>query len=89
VKLLLKSLLTGLLGASIFFCFLMPLSIAGLALLGRLSTDTVETKSVVVNPAPFLQHVGLPLSAVVFAVCFAAALRHFRGSRLSKPAATQ
>ncbi|MGD9714701.1 MAG: hypothetical protein AB7V46_21970 [Thermomicrobiales bacterium] len=78
MKLLLKSLLSGLLGASLFFSFFMPVSIAGLALFGRLTTATVDTKSVLVAPGPFLQHVGLPLSGLAFLLCFGLALRHFR-----------
>ena len=78
MKLLAKSLFTGVLGASIFFSFLMPVSVAVLAAISRLTTETGNTKSVTVDPTPFLQHVGLPLSAVVFLACFAAGLWHFR-----------
>ncbi len=77
MKLFLKSFFTGILGACIFFSFLMPVSVAVLAVISRLTVETGNTKSVVVDPTPFLQHVGIPLSAVVFLACFAAAARHF------------
>ena len=78
MKMILKSFLTGVLGACIFFSFLMPVSVAVLAVVDRLTMDTGNTKSVIVFPAPFLQHVGLPLSALVFLVCFGLGIRHFR-----------
>jgi hypothetical protein len=78
MKLILKSFLTGVLGTCLFFSFLMPMSVAVLAVVDRLTVDTGNTKSVIVDPTTFLQHVGLPLAALVFVACFGFGIWHFR-----------
>jgi hypothetical protein len=85
IKLILKSLLTGILGTCIFFSFLMPISVAVLAAISRLTVETGNTTSVVVDPNHFLQHVGLPLSGLVFLACFAAAVWHFHQLAIREP----
>ena len=64
----------------------MPVSIAVLAVVDRLTLDTGNTKSVIVDPTAFLQHVGLPLSALVFVACFGFGIRHFRQLTPQSPA---
>jgi hypothetical protein len=80
VRVILKSLLAGVAGASLFFAFFLPLSIAGLALASRLS-GPVQTPSVMVTPTHFLQTVGLPLSGAAFLISFALGVRRFRRAR--------
>ena len=78
VKLILKSGLAGVVGAGLFFSFLMPVTIAVLAVKVRLTTAGVNHTNVALSPGPFFQHVGLPMSAVVFVICFVLGLRRFR-----------
>ncbi len=78
MKVLAKSLLAGIVGASLFFCFFMMAAIATLGVLSRVTTDSLDTRSVVLTPTGLFQRVGLPLAAVAFVVCFALGMRRFR-----------
>lgn len=78
VKVLLKSLLAGVVGSSLFFFFFMMLTVAGMSVAARLTSQPLEAHGVVVTPADFLRRAGLPLSALAFVVVFALAHRRFR-----------
>ncbi len=78
MKVLAKSLLAGIVGASLFFCFFMMAVIPTLAVLTRVTTDPLDARSVVLTPTGLFQRVGLPLAALAFVVCFALGMRRFR-----------
>ena len=79
VKLFLKSLGLGLLGASLFFAFFSMLAIPGLAAWSRLhnSNTPLQSGNVVIQPIGFLRTVGLPLAGGVFVTCFVVGWRKF------------
>ncbi len=77
VKLLLKSLLAGIVGSALFFFFFMMATVATLSAAARLNSQALQ-HGVVVMPAEFLRRVGLPLTAAVFLVSFVLAHRRFR-----------
>lgn len=72
----LKSLASAVLGASLFFSFFMLLSGPVLITAARLH----HQDSTYVAPIPLFRMVGLPLSAVVFILCFLLAMKKFRRS---------
>jgi hypothetical protein len=88
VKDVLKSFALALAGMALFFCFFMMLSIPVLSVLARLHNpnDPLQAPDVVLFPAAWFRHVGLPLSAAAFAVCFVLAMKRFR-KRSSQPTA--
>jgi hypothetical protein len=73
----LKSVAAGLVGAALFFCFFMMFSIPVLTVMAKLHDPNapLEAPGVVVAPARLFRTVGVPLSAVAFAVCFVLAMR--------------
>lgn len=77
-KRIFQGLLAGVVGAGLFFSFFMTISVAALALIGRLTVATVDTHSIVVSPVVFFRTYGLPLSAVAFAICFYLGMRRLR-----------
>ena len=84
MKTILKSAALGVAGTGLFFFFLVSVTVPAMALLWRMRYAT-NAASAVIDPSLFLRHVGLPLSAAVFATAFALALRRFR--RLEREAA--
>lgn len=80
VTAVLKSIAAGLVGASLFFCFFMMLSIPVLTVMAKLHDPNapLQAPGVVVAPAALFRSVGLPLSAAAFAVCFVLAMKKFR-----------
>jgi hypothetical protein len=79
---ILKSLAFALLGAGLFFSFFMMLSIPVLTAIAKLRDPNapLQAPDVVVAPAVLFRTVGLPLSAVAFAICFALAMKRFRNA---------
>lgn len=84
MKAVLKSALVGVAGTGVFFFFLMAGTVLVLAVRARFTSVPVDSSSVVVAPTAFLRHVGLPLSAVVFAVVFGLAMKKFRRGAISR-----
>ena len=76
----LKSIALGLVGAALFFCFFMMFSIPVLTVMAKLHDPNapLQAPDVVIAPAALFRSVGLPLSAVAFAVCFVLAMKKFR-----------
>ena len=77
VTAVLKSIAAGLVGAALFFCFFMMLSIPVLTVMAKLHDPNapLQAPDVVVAPAALFRNIGLPLSALAFAVCFVLAIR--------------
>ena len=77
VTAVLKSIAAGLVGAALFFCFFMMLSIPVLTVMAKLHDPNapLQATDVVVAPAALFRNIGLPLSALAFAVCFVLAIR--------------
>jgi multidrug efflux pump subunit AcrA (membrane-fusion protein) len=73
----LKSIGLAVVGAALFFCFFMMLSIPVLTVMAKLHDPNapLEAPGVVVAPARLFRTAGVPLSAVAFAVCFVLAIR--------------
>lgn len=84
----LKSIALALVGTALFFCFFMMLSIPVLMVIAKLHDPNapLQAPDVVLAPTAWFRSVGLPLSAVAFAVCFVLAMKKFRKSN-SRPAA--
>jgi len=78
----LKSIGLAVVGAALFFCFFMMFSIPVLTVMAKLHDPNapLEAPGVVVAPAALFRSVGVPLSAVAFAVCFVLAMKKFRRS---------
>ena len=76
----LKSIGLAVVGAALFFCFFMMFSIPVLSVMAKLHDPNapLQAPDVVVAPAALFRNVGLPLSAVAFAVCFVLAMKKFR-----------
>ena len=83
----LKSFAAALAGMGLFFCFFMMLSIPVLTVMAKLRDPNapLQAPDVVLAPTALFRGVGLPLSAVVFAVCFALAMKKFRKSSSQPP----
>lgn len=83
VRLVLKSLAFGLLGAALFFAFFSMLAIPLLAAWSRLhnANTPLQAGDVVIQPLSFLRLVGLPLAAATFVTCFVLGWRRFAGVR--------
>jgi hypothetical protein len=79
---ILKSLAFALVGAALFFSFFMMLSIPVLTAIAKLRDPNapLQAPDVVVAPAVLFRTVGLPLSAIAFAICFALAMKRFRST---------
>lgn len=79
VKLFLKSLAFGLLGAALFFAFFSMLAIPLLAAWSRLHNPNtpLESSNILVQPVTFLRLVGLPLAAAAFVTCFLLGWKRF------------
>ena len=79
---ILKSFAFALVGAALFFCFFMMVSIPLLAVYAKLYDPNapLQAPGVMLAPAALFRTVGLPLSAVAFAICFALAMKKFRKS---------
>ena len=77
---ILKSIGLAVVGAALFFCFFMMFSIPVLTVLAKLHDPNapLQAPGVVVAPARLFRTVGVPLSAVAFAVCFVLAMRRER-----------
>ena len=73
----LKSIGLAVVGAALFFCFFMMFSIPVLTVMAKLHDPNapLQAPDVVVAPARLFRSVGLPLSALAFAVCFVLAIR--------------
>jgi hypothetical protein len=82
VTAVLKSIGLAAVGAALFFCFFMMFSIPVLTVMAKLYDPNapLEAPGVVVAPAALFRGVGVPLSAVAFAVCFVLAMKKFRRS---------
>jgi hypothetical protein len=76
----LKSFALAFIGAALFFCFFMMFSIPVLALMAKLHDPNapLQAPGVIIAPGVLFRSVGLPLSALAFAVCFALAMKRFR-----------
>lgn len=74
---ILKSIGLAIVGAALFFCFFMMFSIPVLTVMAKLHDPNapLQAPGVVIAPAKLFQTVGVPLSAVAFAVCFVLAIR--------------
>lgn len=79
VRVVLKSLAFGLLGAALFFAFFSMLAIPLLAAWSRLhnANTPLQAADVVIRPIAFLRIVGLPLALAVFVTCFFLGWRKF------------
>ncbi len=79
VKLVLKSLASGLLGAALFFAFFSMLAVPLLAAWSRLhdANTPLQAGDVVITPIVFLRLVGLPLAGAAFVTCFILGWRRF------------
>lgn len=84
----LKSIGLAVVGAALFFCFFMMFSIPVLTVMAKLHDPNapLQAPGVVVAPARLFRTVGMPLSAVAFAVCFVLAIKKFRRSSSQPPA---
>jgi hypothetical protein len=86
VTAVLKSIGLAVVGAALFFCFFMMFSIPVLTMMAKLHDPNapLQAPGVVVAPARLFRTVGVPLSAVAFAVCFVLAIcREHRAIRRS------
>lgn len=74
---ILKSIGLAIVGAALFFCFFMMFSIPVLTVMAKLHDPNapLQAPGVVIAPAKLFRTVGVPLSAVAFAVCFVLAIR--------------
>lgn len=79
VKIVLKSLAFGLLGAALFFAFFSMLAIPLLAAWSRLHNGAtpMQAGDVVIRPIALLRLVGLPLALATFVTCFVVGWRKF------------
>ncbi len=84
MKIVAKSLLTGIIAAGLFFSFLSILLVPTLALVAR-SHGAQQAPDVVVDAGPWLRQLGLPMSAFVFLATFGVALRQFTRERSQHP----
>jgi len=76
VKAFLKSVVAAFAGAAIFFSFFMMFSIPVLSLIARArDNSTPEAPNIIIAPVELFRHVGLPLAAVAFVICFALAMK--------------
>ncbi len=80
MKVVVKSLGVALAATGAFFSFFMMVTIAVLVVLAKLHDPNapLQAPDVVIAPAMVFRNVGLPLSAVVFFVCFGLAMKKFR-----------
>ena len=79
MKLVLKSLAFGLLGAGLFFAFFSMLAVPLLAAWSRLhnANTPMQAGDVVIQPIMLLRLVGLPLAGAAFVTCFAIGWKKF------------
>ncbi len=84
MKSVLKSLLTGVIAAALFFSFLSVLLVPTLALVARMH-GAQQAPDVAVDAGPWLRQLGLPMSAFVFLATFGVALRQFNRQRSRHP----
>ena len=79
VRLVLKSLGFGFLGAALFFVFFSMLAVPLVGAWSRLhnANTPLQAGDVVLQPITVLRLVGLPLAAVAFVTCFAVGWRRF------------
>ncbi len=77
---MLKSLGAALVATGAFFSFFMMITIPVLVAIAKLHDPNapLQAPDVVIAPVSVFRYLGLPLSAVVFAVCFGMAMRKFR-----------
>ena len=75
-----KSVGLAVVGAALFFCFFMMFSIPVLTVMAKLHDPNapLQAPGVVIAPAALFRCVGLPLSAVAFAVSFVLAMKKLR-----------
>lgn len=85
VKVVLKSLAFGLLGAALFFAFFSMLAIPLLGAWSRLhnANTPLQAADVVIRPITFLRLVGLPLALATFVTCFFLGWRKFTNAEHS------
>ena len=76
----LKSIGLAVVGAALFFCFFMMFSIPVLTVMAKLHDPNapLQAPDVVIAPAALFRSVGLPLSAVAFAVSCVLAMKKVR-----------
>jgi len=79
VKLVLKSLAFGLLGAALFFAFFSMLAVPLLGAWSRLhnANTPLQSSDVLIQPINFLRMVGLPLAGAAFVTCFVLGWKRF------------
>jgi len=79
VKLVLKSLGFGLLGAALFFAFFSMLAVPLLGAWSRLhnANTPLQSADVLIQPMIFLRFVGLPLAGAAFVTCFVIGWKKF------------
>ena len=84
MRAVLKSLAAALAGAALFFCFFMMLTIPVLMVVARMHNPNapLQAPDVAIAPSALYRAVGLPLSAIAFAVCFVLAMKKFRKTAL-------
>jgi uncharacterized membrane protein len=79
VRVVLKSVAFGLLGAALFFAFFSMLAVPLLAAWSRLhnANTPLQAGDVVIQPITLLRLVGLPLACAAFVTCFIVGWRKF------------
>ena len=69
VKIFLKSLGFGVMGAGLFFGFFSMLVFSVLSAWTRMHQENPSVRGVMIEPLPALQYIGIPLAAATFLVC--------------------
>jgi len=65
-------------GAALFFSFFMMFSIPVLSMLARArDNSTPDAPNIIIAPETLFRHVGLPLAAVAFVICFVLAMKKY------------